>query len=276
MAKKSKTRFTYMYEGQRYEIFSVCEDGEGGLSIYTKTDQRIIDSDNNEEEGVKENRFSVHASSNSSGTLIKQSVVYEIGKKVTLAQFIHSSKETLVAPVYAKCYAKPHSHQLCRPKGKDEVIACGEFSLTDMTTLVVAVFVTKKDQSLPDFKDYTMFEKSFSNYRVWLYMSFLNIGALNDSSSISLGTSPMQIDGEVVDPFTPTPKASIDVAHLEGAILNMKELCAMNLIMSLINRGKLPPQFASMPLWFYSTPETLSLGRKERDEPVHVLLGHFM
>lgn len=54
MAKKSKTRFTYMYEGQRYEIFSVCEDGEGGLSIYTKTDQRIIDSDNNEEEGVKD------------------------------------------------------------------------------------------------------------------------------------------------------------------------------------------------------------------------------
>jgi hypothetical protein len=29
MAKKSKTRFTYMYEGESYEIFSVCEDGEG-------------------------------------------------------------------------------------------------------------------------------------------------------------------------------------------------------------------------------------------------------
>lgn len=80
MAKKSKTRFTYLYEGERYEIFSVCEDGEGGLSIYTKIDQRIIDSANNEE-SVKENRFSVHASSNSSGTLIKQSVVYENGKK---------------------------------------------------------------------------------------------------------------------------------------------------------------------------------------------------
>lgn len=121
-----------------------------------------------------------------------------------------------------------------------------------------------------------MFEKTFSNYRVWLYMSYLNIGALNDSSSISLGTSPMQIDGELVDPFTPMPKASVDVAGLEGAILDLKELCAMNLMVSLINRGKLPPQFANMPLWFYSTPENLSLGRKERNEPVYVLPAHFM
>lgn len=276
MAKKSKTRFTYMYEGQRYEILSVCEDGEGGLSIYTKIDQRIINYDNNEEEDVKENRFSIHASSNSSGTLIKQSVVYESGKKATLAQFIHSSKETLVAPVYVKCHAKPTEHQLCRPKGKDEVVTCGEFGLIDMTTLVVAVFVTKRTQFLPDFNAYTTFEKSFSNYRVWLYISYLNIGALNDSSSLSLGTSPLQIDGVVVNPSTPMPIASINVADLEGTILHYKEMCTLNHMLSLIDRGKLPPNFAEIPLWFHPTPQDLDLGRKQRAEPIHITESHFM
>lgn len=276
MAKKSKTRFTYMYEGARYEILSVCEDGEGGLSIYIKPDQRLIDTTTLEEEGVKEDRFSVHASSKSSGTLIKKSIVYESGKKATLAQFIHSSKEILLAPVYVKCHAKPTAHQLCKPKGKDELINVGEFGLADMTTLVVAVFVTKSKQCLPSFNGYTKFERNFSNYRIWVYTSYLNIGALNDSATLSLGTSPMQIDGVMVNPFTPAAKASIDIDDLANTILMYKQWCAAQLVTVLMSRGKLPPQFENVPIWFHPNPQDLSLGRQERGEPVIVMPAHFM
>ncbi|MHC8343368.1 hypothetical protein [Pseudomonas sp. RT6P73] len=276
MAKKSKTRFTYMYEGARYEILSVCEDGEGGLSIYIKPDQRLVDSTTHYEEGIKEDRFSVHASSKSSGTLIKKSVVHESGKKITLAQFIHSSKENLLAPVYVKCHAKPTVHQLCNPKGKDELITVGEFGLADMTTLVVAVFVTNRKQCLPSFSGYTKFGKAFSNYRIWIYKSYLNIGALNDSATLSLGTSPMQIDGIMVNPFTPAPKASNNIDDLEGTILMYKEWCAAQLMTGLINRGKLPQHFENLPLWFHPNPQDLSLGRKERGEPVFIMPDHFM
>jgi hypothetical protein len=166
-------------------------------------------------------------------------------------------------------------HQLCRPKGKDKVVTCGEFGLMDMTILVVAVFVTKKSQFLPNFDAYSTFEKSFSNYRVWLYASYLNIGALNDSSSLSLGTLPMQLDGVVVNPSTPMPKASINVANLGGTFLHYKEMCTPNHMLSLINRGKLPPNFAEIPLWFHSTPQDLDLARNQRAEPIYITESHF-
>jgi hypothetical protein len=276
MAKRIKTRFTYIYEGARYEILSVCEDGEGGLSIFIKPDQRSFDLTTNEEEGIKEDRFSVHASSKSTGTLIKKSVVFESGKKVTLAQFVHNSKDNLLAPVYIKCHAKPTVHQLCKPKGKDELITIGEFGSVDVTTLIVSVFVTNKKQCLPDFHGYTKFDVAFSIYRLWIYTSYLNIGALNDSSTLSMGTAPVQINEVIVDPFTPAPGASIDINNLEKTILMYKEWCAALLVTGLINRGKLPPSFHNVPLWFHPNPQDLLLERKQRGENVLVTPAHFM
>jgi hypothetical protein len=91
MVKKSKRDLRTCTKASATKSSQLAKTGRAGfLSI--RKQFKVINFANDEEEAVKENQFSVHASSNSSGTLIKQSLVYQNGKKETLAQFIRKRR----------------------------------------------------------------------------------------------------------------------------------------------------------------------------------------
>lgn len=263
---RMKTRFIYEYNGSSYELFSIQEDKEGGLSLYKKTDQRNLNRENLSEYPIKEDRYSIHATSKSSGTLIKKSLVLSSGQVTTAAKFVVDSKKHLLTHIYTKCHAAPTTHQTCKPKSKDEVLLIGSFEPHHRTTLVTTTLVTNAAQQLPSIKGYTLTSKTFSLYRIWVYSSYLNIQASNDSLAISWATSPIQVNGEILKDSPQIPRNSLDISELESTLLATKEWCAAEYVKNIIERGKGPESLMHQPLFFHPSPEDLELGRLERDQ----------
>ncbi len=65
----------------------------------------------------------------------------------------------------------------------------------------------------------------------------------------------MQMDGIMVNPSAPAPKASINIDDLEGTVLMYKEWFAPQFIMALVNLRKLPQHLENLPLWFHPNPQ---------------------
>ena len=181
-----------MANGLPRQIFSVTEMGSGDVCLSFNAlnfetalgDRRIV-----------ENRVSVHVSPSSPGRIIKRTILLSDGSKHTVSSYTVPPKERFRQHVISTAcsnLADEVYDTSVHPRDTAHVVA---WNVPPESTLVFHVFAGSKNVDFPQIREAALLILQLKKFRIATYANFVNLPGFIISRSMSLATSPPQLNG---------------------------------------------------------------------------------
>ncbi|MET3911101.1 hypothetical protein ABID59_005463 [Bradyrhizobium sp. S3.3.6] len=180
MGSEPKTRVVVGYEGVDRALFSVRQNrNSGDLTILMQNARNFED----EEAGsknieIRRHKLSIHGSPNSAGTTITREFCLADGRRITSAQFIKDSKESLFCLVYSMLLPDlGEAHYLSKPRARDSLARIGQFNRADMASLIYHIVVANHDVLMPFVLGHSILVLDFDRWKIGIYSTYVNFPA---------------------------------------------------------------------------------------------------
>lgn len=100
------------------------------------------------------------------------------GRRITSAQFIKDSKESLFCVVYSILLPDlGESHYLSKPRARDPIARIGRFGRADMATLIYHIVVANHEVTMPFVPGHSIKVLEFTKWKIGVYSTYVNFPA---------------------------------------------------------------------------------------------------
>lgn len=194
MGNEVKTRVVVNYKGIDCALFSIRENRNShDLTLALQCARNYEDVGAGRDVQVERHKLSVHVSPDSPGTTITREFILADKRRLTSAQFIKDSKESLFCVVYSMLMPDlSDGHYRSRPRARDPVVRIGKFLPTDSTTLIYHIVVARHGDLMPFVPGHSCKTIDFKVWKIGVYSTFLDL--------------PATVFGRYLAPATRTPK----------------------------------------------------------------------
>lgn len=265
-------RFCIKQDGNLFSLFSIEENRDGTVAIYTATE------DNHEgfSEGfgaeklfrevgsASQRKFSVHPSIGRDGITITHQVI--LGKqKFRSKLLVASDLENLVARVCTYfCPLMNDKSAVKSAYNKDDLIEIARFSKGDKTSIVYSIVVTGRSCRPIDIPGFQMTGFTIGHFNFGIYVSYLNLPAADVSVMNTQMTFSPQIDGKPIGTFNMIKSPNEEIRFLPDSIRSSSFRVAERAIDIYLKRFPTLSWIGETPLYFHPTLQALRNGRAIR------------
>lgn len=265
-------RFCIMQDGDLFSLFSIEENRDGTVAIYTATEDHHegfsegfgVEKLFREIGSASQRKFSVHPSIGRDGISITHQVI--LGKqKFRSKLLVASDLENLVARVCTYlCPLMNERSAVNLISNKAELIEIARFSKDDKTGIVYSIIVTGKSCRPIDIPGFHMTGFKIGHFNFGIYVCYLNFPAADVSVMNTQMTFSPQIDGKPVGTVNMTKSPNEELRFLPDLIRDSSLRAARRAIDIYEKRFPALSGIGEVPLYFHPTLQSLRKGRAIR------------
>ncbi|MEQ9153160.1 MAG: hypothetical protein RLO06_16905 [Parvibaculum sp.] len=211
MGTKPKTRFTVIVDEMELALFSIRELPNSSLVFISNTPENF-ETDNGWVR-FAEQHYSVHKTNGGKDTQITQKTYLEDKSTISNTAFILGTDRYLLWPIHGRRLPKFRpDNKIKKKRHKDRFINIGSYD-TKSATLIYTAFVTKSDfdETLLSLSYANRFSASFSEFKIVVFASYLNIPTPPHGEVVGLITSDEVVNGDFRDGHRQFPQKSLEI-----------------------------------------------------------------
>lgn len=265
-------RFCLRQNGDLFSLFSVKENSDGTLAVYTSTE----DSHEGFSEGFEtkklfretgsasQRKFSVHPSIGRDGITITCQVVLN-SEKFRSKLLVDSDLPNLIARVCTYLCPIMNERSLVDLKTrKGTLVEIANLSRDDKTSIIYSIVVTGKFCPPTAIPGFCRTEFEFEYFNLNIYLSYLNFPAADVSVMNSQMTFSPQIDSKPTGSMNMIKSPNEELRFLPDLVRQSAFRVANRAIDIYVRRYPLLASIKDIPLYFHPSLDALRKGRAAR------------
>lgn len=225
MSNPARHRYAVQTRNGPSELFSTLQVKGGDVQVFVKpsTNLELIASS----DPIHHEKYSLHQSPNSTGTLITHTVLSKSGEILMKSPtFIKDSKDFLCWNFRSYACPDPANERYrLDAKKKDTVIYLDSSFITNYLTFCYFLIVQKADGNFPEVEGFNLVTQFFEKFSIGAYSTYLNIPNSAIGSFAAVATSIPTIYGRTVIDENIVARGGVQSDEVENIRESLMQSC---------------------------------------------------